>query len=210
MPVSLMGSFAQTDLGAFAALVASGVTYTADVMGSAGNDITIALIAGGTAGAEVVTVSGTHISVSMDDGVSTQGQIKTALDASAPAAALIHVSVASSGTAVPALAATHLANGDDTDFDDTALSMSMTQVDTGIYRIELQDTYPNLLSIQLELQRESGPADLMPQVISEDVANSRFIFIRMISISAQSPANMANDDVLYVRCDLRNSGVSGS
>lgn len=210
MPVSLMGSFAQTDVGAFATLVSSGVTYTADVMGSAGNSITIALVTGGTAGAEVVTVSGLHISVSMEPGVSTQTQIKTALDNSVPAAALIHVSVASGGTAVPALAQTSLASGDDSDFNDTALSMTLTQVDTGIYQLQLQDKYPVLLSIQLELQRSSGIANLMPQVISEDVDDSRIILIRMISISGQALANMANGDVLYVRCDLRNSGVSGS
>ncbi len=96
-------------------VIGTTVTYTATAAyaGTAGNAITIEFVAGGTAGAEVVTVVGTAISVSMDVTPvtgSTGTQIKAAIAASVPAAAL----VTGSGTAVAvqaAQAATSLAGG---------------------------------------------------------------------------------------------------
>lgn len=87
-----------TDEGEFAELVsAEDLTFTAKEKGEAGNAITIALVDGGTAGDEEVTVDGTDIVVSMDSTVSTATQIKAALDASEEAMALIGVTI--SGTA---------------------------------------------------------------------------------------------------------------
>ncbi len=80
-----------------ASLIVQDLTYLADAIGESGNLISIAYLDTGTAGAEVVTVVGNAISVSMEDGVSTATQIKTAIDASVAASALISVSV--SGTA---------------------------------------------------------------------------------------------------------------
>lgn len=103
------------DSGVAASLVVQDLTYTADLRGTAGNSITIAYTAGGTAGAEVVTVVGSAISVSIDVTPvtgSTADQVKTAVDASVAASALISVAVSGTGSDVQAAAAaTPLANG---------------------------------------------------------------------------------------------------
>lgn len=98
-----------------ASLVKGGLTFTADQGGFGGNDISIAFITGGTAGSEVVTVVGKAISVSMSGGVSTATQLKAALDASAPASALISVAIDSGQAAVAqaAFALDNLEGGDD-------------------------------------------------------------------------------------------------
>jgi hypothetical protein len=203
MPVSLMGSIEQTDLGAFATLVNNGITWTAVTMGAAGNSITVALVAGGTAGAEVVTVTGNAISVQVESGVSTRTQVLTAVQASAAASALVGISVASGGTAATLLAATHLASGDDTDFDVVGLSsLTISQIGTGVYQIDLQDPYAALLAAQIMLQRASA-VDLMAQIQSVDVVDDQQIIFRMQA--AATPTNMANSDILYIRLDLRNS-----
>lgn len=103
------------DSGVAASLVVQDLTYTADLRGTAGNSITIAYTAGGTAGAEVVTVVGSAISVSIDVTPvtgSTADQIVTAIDASVAASALISVAVSGTGATVQAAAsATPLAGG---------------------------------------------------------------------------------------------------
>ena len=79
------------------------LTFTAYKYGTQGNSISVAFTAGGTAGAEVVTVVGKAISVQIQSGTSTAAQVKTALEASVPAMALITVVVTTGGTmAAPA------------------------------------------------------------------------------------------------------------
>jgi hypothetical protein len=73
------------------------LTITALEKGTAGNSISVALTAGGTAGSEVVTVVGNAITVQVENGVSTAAQVKDALDASPEAAALISVAVTAAG-----------------------------------------------------------------------------------------------------------------
>lgn len=100
------------DSGVAAFLVVQDLTYTADVRGTAGNSITIEYTGGGTAGAEVVTVVGNAISVQIQDTVSTATEIKTAVDASVAASALISVAVSGvGGNAQTIAAATPLASG---------------------------------------------------------------------------------------------------
>lgn len=201
MPVKLMGNFVQTDVGAFASLVNNGITWTAVTMGSAGNSITVALVAGGTAGAEVVTVTGTAISVQIESGVSTRTQVLTAVQASVAASALVGISVASGGTAATLLAATALAGGDDTDFTSISQSMILTQVGTGVYKIDVKDEYNALLACNIMIGRASA-VDLMAQVQSVDLANDAIYF--RIQAGA-TPTNLANSDVLYIDLCLRNS-----
>lgn len=205
-PVMLMGSILQTDLGDFATLVASGITYLAKTMGAAGNSITIALVAGGTAGAEVVTVTGTAISVQIESAVSTRTQVKTAIDGNTAAAALISVSVASGGTAATLVAATPLASGDDTDFTVVGCKgFVVTQTGTGVYKIALANSYSALLSADIMLLRAAA-VDLMPQLQSQDVsAASQSIVFRMQA--AATPTNMANSDQLFIKLMLRNSST---
>lgn len=100
------------DAGVAADLEVQDLTYTADDVGVAGNDITIAYVDDGTGGAETVDVTGTDIVVHMEAAVSTATQIKTAVDASAPASALISVAVTGTGSnAQNAAAETPLADG---------------------------------------------------------------------------------------------------
>lgn len=203
-PVCLSGSATQTDVGAFATLVSNGITYLAQTMGAAGNSITIALVAGGTAGAEVVTVTGNAISVQIESGVSTRTQVKTALDASAAALALISTSVASGGTAATLSAAAALATGDDSDFTVVGqYGFTLTQIGTGLFKIALADSYPALLNCSIMLQRASGAVDLVPQMASADPVTTKIITFRLNA--GATPTNMANSDVLYIRLELRNS-----
>lgn len=91
-------------LAAAAELVKGDLTFTYKSETSDGNDVSIEFLDTGTAGAEVVTVTGTgtdkKISVSMEDGVSTATQLKAAIDAKTEAAALITVAIASGQGAV--------------------------------------------------------------------------------------------------------------
>lgn len=64
------------------------IEFTAVKPGAVGNTIVVTLVAGGTAGSELVSVADELISVTIEDGVSTVAQIKAALDVS-DAAALI-------------------------------------------------------------------------------------------------------------------------
>lgn len=88
-----------------------GVTYTAVAnLGAGGNSITVAYTAGGTAGAEVVTVVGNAISVQIASGTSTITQVRTAVNASAAAAALV-TATGTSATTVSSAGALALQNG---------------------------------------------------------------------------------------------------
>jgi hypothetical protein len=95
-----------------ASKVIQDLTYTADATGSNGNLISIAYTAGATAGAEVVTVTGNAVSVQIETGVSTATQVKAAVDASGPAAALVNVTISGvGGNAQVTVAATFLTGG---------------------------------------------------------------------------------------------------
>lgn len=87
----------EVTLAGGAAAAAASVTIddcmvlTADTAGVAGNSITFRMTAGATAGSEAVSVSTNAISVQIADGVSTYAQVKTAIEASGAAAALVNV-----------------------------------------------------------------------------------------------------------------------
>lgn len=113
--VLISDDFADADIIASAAsLVKAQLTFTAKAVGYEGNDISIELLSGGTAGSEVVTVVGKKISVVMESTVSTTTQIKAKIDAKAEAAALVTVAIASGqgATAVTAFAEDNLEGGD--------------------------------------------------------------------------------------------------
>ena len=73
------------------------ITYTSVSTGSAGQQVSIAYTINGTAGSEVVTVTGNAISIKIQSGVSTATQVKTAYDLVAAAVALTTCAI--SGTA---------------------------------------------------------------------------------------------------------------
>lgn len=92
-----------------ASLTLGGVTYTAVAnLGAGGNAITVAYTSGGTAGSEVVTVTGNAISVQIQSGTSTITQVRTAVNA---AAAALVTATGTSATVVTTASATPLTSG---------------------------------------------------------------------------------------------------
>lgn len=83
-----------------ATLTVQDITYTASAAypGTLGNATTVAYTAGGTAGSEVVTVSGTGISIQIQSGVSTAAQVLAAFNNKATALALASASITGLGT----------------------------------------------------------------------------------------------------------------
>ena len=80
-------------------LTVGDITLTAVASGSSGGNITFEYVGGGTAGDEVVTVTGDAIVVEIQDNVSTSDQIVAALAANSPAMALVAAAVVTSGNA---------------------------------------------------------------------------------------------------------------
>lgn len=205
--VNLMGKFTVTQVQTMAARTIDGITYTAKAFGSAGNSITIEIIDGGTAGSEVVTVVGSAITVEIEDTVSTRTQVKDAIDAFAPAAALVDVSVTSGATAASLTSALPLQNGLDTVFSSNAMPrMTLTQTAVGLFSLVLLDEFPNLLSAQVQLLSPSASV-LVPQIVSEATAfgTAKTIVIRTCSMIDQSLVDMAVGQALFIHLILRNS-----
>lgn len=84
------------------------LTFAAVATGQAGNAISIAYTTGATAGAEVVTVTGSAISIQIQTGVSTATQVKAAFDAATPATALATSSISGTGSNAQVTASIHL------------------------------------------------------------------------------------------------------
>ncbi len=186
-----------------ASVTGQGITYTAVALGSLGNGITVTLTAGGTAGAEVVTVDGTDISVQIESGVSTRTQVKTAIDASVAAAALVTVSVASGGTAATAAAAVTLIGGISSVSSFYMPGVSeIIRTGTGVYEITMQESFPLLVNAQLTLQAASA-VDLVPQVVSQDVASTKKVVFRLNT--GATPTNPAAACRVYINLEFRNS-----
>ncbi len=215
MPVRLMGAFTQTgNTGVAAVKVTQGLTITAVTMGSAGNSITIAFTAGATAGAEVVTVTGNAISVQIETGVSTVTQVRTALNASTAAAALVTTTGTSSSTVATA-SALPLLTGADTSFTvvnaqgntstaGVGSGMTLTQTATGVFKIALQDPYSSLICANISIQKASA-ADIKAQIATVATAFGTAQAITWRAIAVATPTNLANGDVIYLDINLRNS-----
>lgn len=114
--ILISDDFIDADVDASAAsLVKGSLTFTAKTPGADGNDISIEFLNTGTAGSEVVTVVGNKISVSMQGGTSTATQLKTKIDASTAAMALINPVTIAGGagaTTQAAFAEDNLEGGD--------------------------------------------------------------------------------------------------
>lgn len=108
-----------------ASLVVQDITYTAVLRGTAGNSISITYTSGGTAGSEVVTVSGNDISIQIEDGVSTATQVKAAFDAESDATDLASAAITgTAGNAQDAATIDYLENGT----NPTAAGLDASQV----------------------------------------------------------------------------------
>ncbi len=103
--------------GVQASLVLQDLTYTADAVSESGNLISVAYTSGGTAGSEVVSVTGNAISVQIQSGTSTASQIKTRVDLSAAASALISVAVSGTGSDAQVTASAEFLAGGVGDFN---------------------------------------------------------------------------------------------
>ncbi len=189
-----------------ASLVNQGVTLTAVALGSAGNSVTYAITAGATAGAEVVTVSGNDISIQIESGVSTVTQVRTALNASGAAAALMTATGTSAAAVTAPLAATALSGGVDGVSDDNfgSLVSSVTRTDVGVIEIVLSDEYNAIQSI--ECQFGSGTAqDLVPQISDISGQNDGFA---VTLLSGSTPTDVISDDCLmFVNIILNASSI---
>jgi hypothetical protein len=99
---------AMTRTGTLASKVTQGLTLTAvddpNGVDTNGNNITLTITGGATAGSEVVTVVGNAITVQVQSGVSTVTQVRTAMQASTPCTALVTTTGTSSSTVATASA----------------------------------------------------------------------------------------------------------
>lgn len=84
--------------GVEASLTIQDLTFTFNAPGSFNNTYTVEYTPGATAGAEVVSTSGTTIEVQIEDGVSTATQIKAALDAVPAVLATLTVTISGTGS----------------------------------------------------------------------------------------------------------------
>ncbi len=112
--------------GVAALLAVQDITYTAATRGVAGNSITITYTGGAVAGAEVVTVVGTAISVQIQSGVSTATQVKAAVDASGPAGIVIATITGTPGTAQVTAVSAPLATGVNSNVNTVADTITIT------------------------------------------------------------------------------------
>ena len=124
-------------------LLMQDITYTGAEGNADDNDVTIAYVDDGTAGAETVSVVGTAITVHMEAGVSTATQIKAAFDAESDATDLASAEITgTAGDAQAAQAATALSGGADAsalETYDTADILMIKRLRTKKYLIILKD-----------------------------------------------------------------------
>ncbi len=215
MPVRLMGHFTQTGAtGTFGSITKGGVTGTAVIMGSGSSAYSLVYAAGGTAGSETVAVAGNVITVTLETGVSSITQVRTALNASTAAAA-IATWTGTSATAVAAAAATSFSAGNNTSFTvvnpqgqtsttGATAGMTLTQIGTGLFQIALADPYAGLLCANIAIQKTTA-ADLKTQIFSRAVTFGSAQTIQFRTLAVATPTNLVDTDAFYIDITLRNS-----
>lgn len=179
------------------------LTYTAFVPGDAGNLISIEYIAGGTAGAEGVVVTGNKITVQIEDGVSTASEVKTAIENDTDADALVVVTVTGvGGDAQDVEAETFLTGGVDLALEKIeAPGFDLVRTDEGEFKAILEDNYASVLFAKLELNSPSNQ-DLLTQVAD---IQGREIDFRVLDTGSEDDPVTGSE--LLVKLILRNSGV---
>lgn len=188
-----------------ASLVVQDITYTSVAYTTAANDITIEYVAGGTAGSEVVTVNGNAISIEIEDGVSTATQVKAAFDAEPAAVALATAAITgTAGDAQVAAAEANLAGGRPDSFaiSEAPGVSSISVSGAGHYVINLVDSYSALISADFTIAKLTA-ADLIPQLVSEDVASAKSVTLK--TLAGGTATRLVSGDVLYFHLILRNS-----
>ncbi len=206
--VGLHGHFAMVQ-EVKASLIVQDLTYTADAFGVGGNSITIQYVGDGVAGAETVNVTGSAIVVHMDPTAisgSTATQIKTAVDASVAAAALVDVSVSGTGSNVQAVAAaTPLAGGISDTIANSILGVSsITQSGVGEVTIVLQDVWKAVQSLEFQVLSATAQ-DLIPQVKSVNLTTKTIV---LNLLTAGTPTDPTSDITIYMRMLIRSSSIT--
>lgn len=184
--------------------VTQGITLTAVLFGTSGNSITIAFTGGGTAGAEVVTVSGNAISVQIQSGVSTVTQVRTAINASGAAAALVAATGTSSST-VSTASAVSLTGGIDgvASFYGPGIA-SCVRSGVGEYTLVFQDKYVKFMGARFQLLAATA-VDLVPQIKSFTASTKTLV----LNLNAgATPTEVAAAATLYMEADFRDSTVT--
>lgn len=205
MPVAIMGGISIVQQ-VKAVKVTQGLTLTAVAFGTSGNSITIAFTPGATAGAEVVTVVGNAISVQIETGVSSVTQVRTALQAAAPATALVVTTGTNASTVVTASALPLLGGVDGVVAGQTIPGVaSMSQTGVGEFTITLTDVYNALVFPGFSILKAAAQ-DLVPQVKSQTVASTKIIVVNLLT--GATPTDPTAAMTLYMKVLLRNSSVS--
>lgn len=189
-----------------ATLVNQGVTLTAVLFGTSGNSITYAITGGAVAGAEVVTVVGNAISIQIESGVSSVTQVRTALNASVAAAALILATGTNAATVAAPLAATPLAGGINGVASNTFGSLVSSAARTGVgeYTVTLAQPYNSENCINFQLMAATA-VDLVPQLKSVDVVTAKTIVVRLLA--GATATEVAAAATLYMNAVLNASSI---
>lgn len=191
--------------GAIANITEQDLQFKAKAYGASGNSITVEYVGGGTGGAEVVTVTGNAIQVQIEDNVSTADQIKTALDASVAAAALITTTVSGTGSNAQVIfGPTALAGGIDGVSSCTILGVSAAQTAVGEITLTLAETFPQLMDVNVTMEKAIAQ-DLIPQVKSNDVVSAKTIVINLLTTATKTDPLAAC--ALHVSMFIRASSV---
>lgn len=114
----------------------AGLTVTADAAGSAGNAISLEILAPGTA---AVAVEGLNIKVTPGTGADTAGDIQGQIDGNADAAALVNTSLVGDGTGTPGtLSRTFLSGGADGEIDNPVAMAEQSVTSPGAGRVRIK------------------------------------------------------------------------
>ena len=117
--------------------------------------VTVTYTGGGTAGSEIVTVTGTDISVQIQSGVSTATQIKTAVAASTAAAAVLTpVITGTAGNTQTTVSATTLSD----DYALLALAETTTNSQQSIFILNWNDgnNYSSIIFDPIQIPNQSA------------------------------------------------------
>lgn len=188
-----------------ASLVTQGVTLTAVAFGTSGNNITFTVTGSGTAGAEVVSVVGNAISIQIESGVSTITQVRTAINASVAAAALV-TATGTSGTAVSTHTVLPLTGGIDGVVSYSMIGVdSVTQSGVGELTITLNKVWPSHLWTRCQLLKAT-PQDLIPQVESSLLLTTKVMKVQFLT--GATPTDPTGACTLYLGIWFRDSSVT--
>jgi hypothetical protein len=201
--------------GAVNASIPAAALVNLAITGSPGNAQVVAaasFLAGGAnsqgqAGSEVVSVVGNAITVRLQSGVSTVTQVRTAINASGPAAALVNATGTSGATVIAPMATTFLEGGLDGEVSSNGGSLitSVEKTGTGEYTITLDGTYHSMQFAGFQLGFQT-PQALHAQITNLDVELNNVIGVTLLNGS--TPTDVAGGGIILMKLIMNNSSVS--